>query len=237
MRITIVGAGRAGASLYDALSAVGHDVQLRHHDELRDVDSELVLLCVPDDAIETVSNELSVDEDTVVAHVAGSRGLAELSRHSRRASMHPLAALPNRWVGAPRLRGALYSVGGDRVVDEVVASLGGRALRLSDEQRVLYHATASVTANHLVALLGHARALAEAAGLSLEDFLPLAQQALDDVKAMGVDAALTGPASRADMVTIDAHLEALPPSERSTYVALAHAAFELAEKRRATSGV
>ncbi|MCU1362885.1 MAG: hypothetical protein JWM55_713 [Acidimicrobiaceae bacterium] len=237
MRITIVGAGRAGTSLYDALSAVGHDVRLRHHDELRDVDSELVLLCVPDDAIETVSSELSVDEGTVVAHVAGSRGLTELSRHARRASMHPLAVLPNRSVGAARLRGALYSVGGDRVVDEVVASLGGRALRLSDEQRVLYHATASVTANHLVALLGHARSLAEAAGLSLEDFLPLAQQALDDVKAMGVDAALTGPASRADMVTIDAHLEALPPTERSTYVALANAAFELAEKRRATSGV
>jgi predicted short-subunit dehydrogenase-like oxidoreductase (DUF2520 family) len=237
MKITIVGAGRAGTSLYDALSAVGHDVDLRHHDELRDVNADLVLLSVPDDAIESVSNELSVNTNTVVAHVAGSRGLTQLSRHPRRASMHPLAALPDRAVGAPRLRGALYSVGGDRLVDDVVASLGGRTIRLSDEQRVLYHATASVTANHLVALLGHARALAEAAGLSLEDFLPLAQQALDDVNAVGVDAALTGPASRADMATIDAHLEALPPSERSTYVALANAAFELAEKRRATSGV
>jgi len=237
MKITIVGAGRAGTSLFDALCAVGHDVELRHHDQLRGIESELILLSVPDDDIEAVSHELSVSEDTVVAHVAGSRGLAELSRHSRRAFMHPLAALPNRAVGAPRLSGALYSVGGDRLVEEVVASLSGRAIRLSDEQRVLYHATASVTANHLVALLGHARALAESAGLSVEDFLPLAQQALDDVNAMGVDAALTGPASRADMATIDAHLEALPPSERSTYVALANAAFELAEKRRATSGV
>jgi predicted short-subunit dehydrogenase-like oxidoreductase (DUF2520 family) len=237
MKITIIGAGRAGTSLYDALRAAGHDVQLRHHDNLDDVEGELVLLSVPDDAIESVSNELSVSETTVVAHVAGSRGLAELSRHPRRAFMHPLAALPDRAVGAQRVRGALFSVGGDRIVEEVVTSLGGRVIRLSDEQRVLYHATASVAANHLVALLGHARALAEAAGLSLEDFLPLAQQALDDVNAVGVDAALTGPASRADMATIDAHLDALPPSERSTYVALANAAFELAEKRRATSGV
>jgi predicted short-subunit dehydrogenase-like oxidoreductase (DUF2520 family) len=237
MKITIIGAGRAGTSLYDALNAVGHDVQLRHHDQLHGVDTELVLLSVPDDALASIADELSVSDDTVVAHVAGSRGLTELSRHRRRAFMHPLAALPNRAVGAQRLRGALYSVGGDPLVEEVVASLGGRVIRLSDEQRVLYHATASVTANHLVALLGHARALAEGAGLSLEDFLPLAQQALDDVNAMGVDAALTGPASRADMATIDAHLDALPSSERSTYVALANAAFELAEKRRATSGV
>jgi predicted short-subunit dehydrogenase-like oxidoreductase (DUF2520 family) len=237
MKITIIGAGRAGTSLFDALRAVGHEVELRHHDELQGVDGELVLLSVPDDTLESVSNDLSVSDATVVAHVAGSRGLTELARHPRRAFMHPLAALPNRAVGTPRLRGALYSVGGDRLVDDVVASLGGRVIRLTDEQRVLYHATASVTANHLVALLGHARVLAEGAGLSLEDFLPLAQQALDDVHAMGVDAALTGPASRADMATIDAHLEALPPSERSTYVALANAAFELAEKRRATSGV
>jgi predicted short-subunit dehydrogenase-like oxidoreductase (DUF2520 family) len=238
MKITIIGAGRAGTSLCDALSDVGHDVQLRHHDEIGDIgDTDVVLLCVPDDAIETMSDELSVGGHTVVAHVAGSKGLAGLSQHPRRAFMHPLAALPDRHVGAQRLHGALYSVGGDALVEDVVASLGGRAIRLSDEQRVLYHAAASVTANHLVALLGHARAVAEAAGLSLEDFLPLAQQALDDVNAMGVDAALTGPASRADMATIDAHLEALPASERSTYVALANAAFELAEKRRATSGV
>ena len=45
--------------------------------------------------------------------------------------------------------------------------------------------------------------------------------------------ALTGPASRGDMATIDAHLAAIPESERATYVALANAAFELAELRRA----
>jgi predicted short-subunit dehydrogenase-like oxidoreductase (DUF2520 family) len=238
MKITLIGAGRAGSSFFDALRGVGHDVRLVHHDELSSVgEPELILLTVPDDAIETVANELTVRDHTVVAHVAGSKGLEELSRHPRRAFMHPLSALPTPAVGAQRLRGTLFSVGGDGVVDDVVASLGGRAVHLSDDQRVLYHATASVTANHLVALLGHARVLADAAGLSLEDFLPLAQQALDDVSAMGVDAALTGPASRADMSTIDAHLAALPASERSTYVALANAAFELAERRRATSGV
>jgi hypothetical protein len=34
------------------------------------------------------------------------------------------------------------------------------------------------------------------------------------------------------MATIDAHLAAIPESERSTYVSLANAAFELAERRR-----
>ncbi len=138
-------------------------------------------------------------------------------------------------LGAERLLGARFSVGGDELVVDLVDSLGGSVLRLADEQRVLYHATASVAANHLVALLGHVEVLAEAAGLSLDDFLPLAEQALHDVREVGASRALTGPASRADMATIDAHLEAIPDSERSTYVAMTNAAFELAEQRRLAS--
>lgn len=236
MNITIVGAGRAGSSFATALRGVDHVVRLIHHDELDHVgEPQLILLCVPDDAISSVSDQLASGDNFVVAHVAGSRGLGELATHRRVGLLHPLAALPTPELGAPRLLGALYSVAGDELVTEVVASLGGRAIHLLDEQRAAYHATASVAANHLVALMGHAQILAESAGLTLEDFLPLAHQALADVALMGVSRALTGPASRADMATIDAHLAAIPESQRSTYVAMANAAFELAEQRRSTS--
>jgi predicted short-subunit dehydrogenase-like oxidoreductase (DUF2520 family) len=86
-----------------------------------------------------------------------------------------------------------------------------------------------------VALMGHVEVLASSAGLSLRDFLPLVEQALGDAVTMGAQRALTGPASRGDMKTIDAHLAAIPETERSTYVALANAAFELAEARRLAS--
>jgi len=114
----------------------------------------------------------------------------------------------------------------------LVESLRGRVIRLRDDQRTAYHATAAVAANHLVALMGHVDQLARSAGLSLEDFLPLARHALDDVAELGPERALTGAASRGDMTTIDAHLAAIPEVERATYVAMANAAFELAERRR-----
>jgi predicted short-subunit dehydrogenase-like oxidoreductase (DUF2520 family) len=235
MKIAIVGVGRAGSSFATALRHAGHDVLTFHHDQLDGISLfDLVLLCVPDDELETVSNELARGS-YVVAHVAGSRGLRELNKHARTGFLHPLAALSNTELGAERLRGARFSVGGDELVVELVRSLDGTVLRLSDDQRALYHATASVAANHMVALLGHVEVLAEATGLSLEDFLPLVDQALSDVRALGASRALTGPASRADMATIDAHLDAIPESERSTYVAMANAAFELAEQRRLTS--
>lgn len=231
MKIAIVGLGRAGSSFAAALGQVGHEVRTYHHDQLKVVrPCELVILCVPDDAIEATARALEPGA-YAVAHVAGSRGLAELASHERVGFLHPLAVLSNGEVGSSRLFGARFSVGGDEVVTEVVKSLGGSVLRLDDRHRALYHATASVAANHLVALMGHVEVLAEAAGLSLEDFLPLSEQALDDVRRVGVREALTGPASRADMATIDAHLEAVPDAERSTYVAMAKVAFELAELR------
>jgi len=238
MYVTVIGTGRAGTSFAQALRTVGHQVTLVHHDDLVvPPNAELVVLCVPDDQIAAVAARLEKRAERVVAHVAGSRGLDELGDHPRVGYMHPLAVLPDEKRGAARLLGATYSVGGDALVAELVASLGGRVLTLVETQRALYHATATVAANHLVALMGHVEALATAAGLSLQDFLPLAHEALDDVEKLGVARALTGPASRGDVATIDAHLAAIPDEERSAYVALAHEAFQLAEHQRLAARV
>ncbi len=233
MNITLVGTGRAGSALACALASVGHHVTTLHHDELdRLGPCDAVVLCVPDDAVAGVAQSLEVSDARALIHLAGSRGLDELAPHRRVGLMHPLAILCDDEEGANRLIGARYAVAGDEVVGAIVASLGGRAIYLRSDQRASYHACAAVAANHVVALLGHVQSLAESAGLTFEDFLPLAEQALADVRRVGVARALTGPASRADMATIDAHLAAMPPSERPTYVALANAAFDLAERRR-----
>jgi predicted short-subunit dehydrogenase-like oxidoreductase (DUF2520 family) len=232
MRISIVGAGRAGSTFATALARVGHDVEVLHHDDLSLINGpELVILCVPDDAISSVAAMITPSRERVIAHVAGSRNLDVLAPHPRVGSLHPLMALPSG-SGAERLIGATYCVAGDELVREVADSLAGRVITLRDDQRTIYHAAAVVASNHLVALTGQVQTLAESIGLTMEDFLPLAEQTLRDVARFGPEDALTGPASRGDMATIDAHLAAIPESERSTYVALANAAFELSELRR-----
>ncbi len=234
MNIVIVGAGRAGLSFATALRDV-HQVSVLHHDELAPVvDADLVLLCVPDDHIAATARALRVGRDTVVAHVAGSRGLEVLAGHRRVASLHPLAALSSPEVGARRLRGGVYCVEGDALVDEVVASLGGRLVSVARQSRTLYHATAVSAANHLVALAAHVEVLARGCGLSLADFLPLSAQALEDVSAVGPLAALTGPASRGDVETLAAHVAAVPPEEREVYQTLSQRARRLAATGRPT---
>jgi predicted short-subunit dehydrogenase-like oxidoreductase (DUF2520 family) len=204
-----------------------------HHDDVATIaHAQLVLLCVPDDAIGEVAAAITPDDDVVVAHVAGSRTLAELRTHRRVASIHPLVVMSNTEVGAERLVAATYCVAGDPLADAVVASLAGRVIRLRDDQRTIYHAAAVVASNHLVALMGQVQHLAESIGLDLDDFVDLARQSLDDVRSVGPEAALTGPASRGDLSTIDAHLAAMDEADRSAYVAMANAAFDLAERRR-----
>jgi len=98
------------------------------------------------------------------------------------------------------------------------------------------HATACVAANHLVALMGHVQVLAEWRTLARGLSCPLRHQALADVELLGVANALTGPASaRGHGQRSTAHLAAIPASQRATYVAMANAAFEIAEQRRLAS--
>ncbi len=115
MKISIVGAGRSGTSFATALADAGHDVRVIHHDELELVgDAEVVVLCVPDDAIAEISDALEPSDARVVVHVAGSRGLRDVARHPRAGSCTRSWSRPRERVGPQRLRGATFSVGGDR---------------------------------------------------------------------------------------------------------------------------
>jgi predicted short-subunit dehydrogenase-like oxidoreductase (DUF2520 family) len=113
-------------------------------------------------------------------------------------------------VGAERLRsGATFAVAGDPVTRRMAQALGGRAVEVDDRDRVVYHAAASIAANHLVALIGQVERLAAAAGLPLEAFAGLLHAATDDALALGPSRALTGPAARGDWDTVERHRAAL----------------------------
>jgi len=233
MRVRVVGAGRAGGALALALERVGWTVEpmLGRGDDLTGAAHEvdLLVLAVPDPFIAEVAAAVESDPDTVVAHLAGSLGLAVLAGHPRPAALHPLVALPDAETGAARLAdGAWFAVAGDRLVGQVVADLGGHAFTVADEDRTRYHAAAVIASNHLVALLGQVERVAPD-GVPLEAFLALARGTVDNVAALGPAAALTGPVARGDWATVERHLAALPADEREAYEAMVAQAKRLAD--------
>lgn len=236
MRLRVVGPGRAGGALSRALGRAGWDVAepLGRGDDLAGAAEgvDLLVLAVPDGAVGEVAGAVSPVPSVVVAHLAGSLPLDVLAPHPRRASVHPLVALPSAEVGAERLAaGAWFAVAGDPLAEQVVADLGGTAIEVADEHRVAYHAAAVIASNHLVALLGQAQRVAEAAGVPLEAYLDLVRATVENVADLGPEAALTGPIARGDEQTVARHLAALDPAEREAYQALAEAARELVRRR------
>lgn len=232
-RVRIIGPGRAGTSLATALSRAGWDVAplLGRADDPGPAAAgvDLVLIATPDAAIADVAAAIVPSDRAVIAHVSGSAGLHPLSRHPRRAVLHPLVALPDAERGAERLVGAWFGLAeeGDPLVAEVVASLRGRVVHVAETGWARYHAAAVIASNHLVALLGQAERVAASVGAPVEAFLDLARGSLADVAALGPRAALTGPVRRGDTATVARHLDALPPEERPAYEAMAAEAARL----------
>ena len=93
--------------------------------------------------------------------------------------------------------------------------LGMMPIPIGDRSRPLYHAAAVLAAGSQVALFSEAvRAFRKATGASepaaRSALLPLTLGALEKLRSHPAAAALTGPAVRGDLTTIEAHRRALP---------------------------
>ena len=157
-----------------------------------------------------------------VAHVSGATPLAALDPHERRFGLHPLQTF-TRGRGAEQLDGAFAAVTAEtaeaRDVGKWLArTLGLEPFSLADDKRAAYHAGASIASNYLVTLRRAAGSLLEAAGAPPEALDPLMRRTIEN----GFE--LTGPISRGDWETVDAHLAAIRaerPELEPMYVALA----------------
>jgi predicted short-subunit dehydrogenase-like oxidoreductase (DUF2520 family) len=195
--VQVVGAGRVGSAVSARLEERGV--------ELRSEDADLVLLCVPDRAIADAAR--AVAPGPWVAHVSGATPLAALEPHARRFGLHPLQTF-TRSRGPEQLDGAWAAITAETdearmLGHELASTLGLRPFDLADDRRVLYHAGASIAANFLVTLRRAAGELLEAAGAPAEALDPLMTRTIEN------RFELTGPISRGDWDTVDAHLRAI----------------------------
>jgi predicted short-subunit dehydrogenase-like oxidoreductase (DUF2520 family) len=217
--IRIVGSGRVGSAVSARLCERGFD---QAEDE-----AELVLLCVPDRAIEEAAQAIALGP--WVAHTSGATPLAALAPHKRRFGLHPLQTF-SRARGPEQLDGVAAAVSAEGAEAREVGfwlarELGLEPFALEDAERSLYHAGAVVASNFLVTLHRAAVDLVEAAGAPHEALVPLMLRVIEN------DFELTGPIERGDWETVEAHLAAIRerrPELEPLYRALADATAALA---------
>jgi predicted short-subunit dehydrogenase-like oxidoreductase (DUF2520 family) len=243
----IIGTGRMGRGLALALERAGQAVRSLGRDRSPDAtrDVQLVLLAVPDDAIEVVAAELAREDairaEQVVLHLSGllDRGALEplASTGAALGSFHPLQTVADPATAPELFRGAYAGLEGDERAlaagERLAGTLGMRPERLAPGAKPAYHAGAVIASNYVVALAAMAGRLARRAGVSATEasslYLPLMRGTLANL-ARGPALALTGPIRRGDEATVRRHLAALAPDERRLYRELGLVTLELARE-------
>jgi predicted short-subunit dehydrogenase-like oxidoreductase (DUF2520 family) len=191
--------------------------------------AELVLLTVPDDAIETSCRDLvrarTLARGTLVAHCSGALSSESLSPARQQlgchvASFHPLQSFPTVEAALASLPGSCCFHEGDEAalaaLEALGTAIGVRCVRIDTEHKALYHAAAAMACNYLTALMDAALGLAEGARIerrtAWQALEPLIRATVENISKLGTEAALTGPIARGDRRTVTTHLAALDES-------------------------
>ncbi len=202
-RVAIIGRGRAGTSLAAAFAAAGVAVDGPLGRGADGHGADAVLLCVPDAEIGAAA--AAVKPGPPVGHCSGATGLDVLAPHPR-FSLHPLMTFTGD-DRPQRLTGAGAAVAGSTpqtlaVARSLAAALGLRAIEVAPEDRVAYHAAASLASNFLVTLEAAAERLGATAGVERSLLVPLVRATVENWERLGPERALTGPVARGDDETV-----------------------------------
>lgn len=183
-------------------------------------DCDVVLLGVPDQALEEVAGTLgAVVRSAVLVHLAGSVGVEPLrsARPAAACAIHPVQACPDVDTAIARLPGSAWGItcseGATAWARGLVSDdLDGRPVEVREEDRPLWHAAAVTTSNGIAALMATGEALLRSIGVgsSVDVLGPIAAGTVANARAVGGGAvALTGPVVRGEADVIRRHLVAV----------------------------
>ncbi|AZU00050.1 Rossmann-like and DUF2520 domain-containing protein [Brevibacterium linens] len=204
--------------------------------------AELVLVAVPDDEIAPLVTGLAdlgrIHAGQILVHCSGRYGTDVLDAGTRLGALpialHPSLTFTGTEVDLSRLRQATIAVTAPAPIrpvgEALVVELGAEPIDIAEADRPLYHAAITHASNHSITVLAEAMELLSEAGVADPSAVlhALVDASVANTMQNGPKA-LTGPISRGDVGTIEAHLAALSefslsrsnPSVRNSYIALA----------------
>jgi predicted short-subunit dehydrogenase-like oxidoreductase (DUF2520 family) len=238
--VAIVGTGRLGSALALRLRQAGYRVEKisRQSRRASAPSADLVWFCVPDSKIASVAGSFARFDwhGKLAFHSSGVLASDTLSclraAGARVASVHPLMTFVKR--SRPELKGVPFAIEGDRaavrIARAVARDLGGEAFALRKQEKIAYHAFATLVCPLLVSLLRTSEEVAALAGISEREarrrMMPIVRQTISNYEKLGAAGAFSGPIVRGDLETLRAHLGLLrrAPVARKVYLALAQSA-------------
>jgi len=227
--------------------------KIKFENEFADVSSDVILIATQDFEIGKVAQKLKEDlqNNPIVFHTSGSLSsdiLKDLKAIGCKVgSIHPLVSISDAGLGAERFADAYFCVEGDdeaiKVGDQIVEKLGGKSFSINTEYKTLYHASATTACGHLTALVDVAIEILTRCGIDEANaqkiLLPLIKSTVENLETQSTVEALTGTVARADVKTLENHLETLKENvsaeAREVYLQLAARSVHLAERQGANA--
>lgn len=208
----------------------------------------LVIVAVPDDAIAKVAAQVRLYSGQAIVHTSGALGAEvlapALAAGTQAGSMHPLIAFADVERAVVALQGSTVAVEAEQpllgLLGEMAESIGAHPVALPPGSKPAYHAAAVLAAAGTISLLDTIAELGRVAGLdeaqSLAIYLPLVEGTIGNARALGIARALTGPMTRGDVGTLEAHaatLAAHAPEAAALHREVGLRAIAIAERRGA----
>jgi len=208
-------------------------------------DADMILVAVPDSAIEQVASLAQAEElyapQQVWVHCSGrltSTALSPLATFVKGVgSMHPAYVFPPKTL-TEIPSDVFFAVEGDEsavaMIEARVKELGGHVVMVPPAARTAYHAAMVMASNYMVTLLASAREILKSIGVDEDLIAPLlftlSLSAISRAKLLGIGGSLCGPIRRGDMGAVEDHVHALSelPHEKALYIAAGKAAVKLA---------
>lgn len=228
--ISIIGAGRVGWHLGQALSAAGYTIhevwslrqgqaqlladvlpraQVVSSLDFRSSPSRLFLLTVTDAAIEDMSRRLILPKGALLAHSSGSQPLEVLQTTGQATGVfYPLQTFSKE--KSILFRDVPICIEGSdeassQLLANVAGSLSDKIIRMSTAQRQQLHLAAVFACNFSNHMLAIANELLEESQLPKDLLHPLIEETLHKALALGPKQAQTGPALRGDTPVLEKH--------------------------------
>lgn len=211
--ISIVGSGNVGSHLARAFKDKAEITTVNPYTfEGFRTDSDLVLLCVKDDAISSVKENLP-DGGYILAHTAGSVPLSFLEgKGIGHGVLYPLQTF-SKDVELDYSEIPVFVEGSSPSVEDFlteVADLFSKTVGKADsEQRKRLHLASVFACNFTNSLACMSHEILEECNIDPKMMIPLIDQTIRKLRIMDPDKAQTGPASRGDSETIGKHIDML----------------------------
>jgi predicted short-subunit dehydrogenase-like oxidoreductase (DUF2520 family) len=198
---------------------------------LGSIEGDLILICVSDDAIKSVIDQLP--SNLKIAYTSGSVELQQFSQHNNIGVLYPLQTFSKdrnvEIFEVPFLIEA-NSVDFAQELFDLAWQISRKVSFASSSERKVYHLAAVWMNNFTNHLIYQSKEILDKRDLNWEYLLPLLKETVNKLDSMNPHDAQTGPARRNDQAIIHQHEQMLIGTQKEIYTLLTKSIIDIYKK-------